>query len=236
MMRPSPPSWTTEIWERMRRHFLLKLFGTTAFTWVFFLGYFHLLRYPAHEVVVMPLTALDHWIPFQPWTLVAYLSLWVYVGMAPGLQWTLREVVVYALWMIALCLTGLGLFYAWPTQVPALVQHHSDFPGFALLRGVDAPQNACPSLHVATAMFTAIRASDVLRRARTPMALRLFNIVWFLAIAWSTLAIGQHVVMDVLAGALLGSVFAWMSLRWRPDPAAEMRRVAPRIAPRAAAI
>jgi len=236
MASSPPPSWTAEIGQRMRRHFVLKFIGTSICCCVFFIGYFQVLRNPAYAVTVMPLTALDHWIPFQPWTLVAYLSLWVYVGMAPGLQWTLREVVVYALWMIALCLTGLGLFYAWPTQVPALVQHHSDFPGFALLRGVDAPQNACPSLHVATAMFTAIRASDVLRRARTPMALRLFNIAWFLAIAWSTLAIGQHVVMDVLAGALLGSVFAWMSLRWRPDPAAEMRRVAPRTAPRAAAI
>ena len=227
MVSFQPLPWTVELGERMRRHFLFKFLGTTVCCCIFFIGYFHVLRHPAYDVAVMPLTALDHWIPFQPWTLVAYLSLWVYVGFAPGLQWTLRELVVYALWMMALCTAGLGFFYWWPTQVPAMVQHASDFPGFALLRGVDAPQNACPSLHVATAMFTAIRAEDVLRRARAPMWLRLFSAFWFLAIAWSTLAIRQHVVLDVLAGAALGGLFAWMSLRWRPDPVAEMRR-APR--------
>lgn len=126
-----PLPWTAEFGQRMRRHFVLKFIGTSICCCIFFIGYFHVLRHPAYEVTVMPLTVLDHWIPFQPWTLVAYLSLWVYVGMAPGLQWTVREVVVYALWMIALCLTGLGIFYGWPTQVPTLVQHHSDFPGFA---------------------------------------------------------------------------------------------------------
>ena len=54
---PPPPPWTTEIGLRMRRHFLLKLFGTTAFVWAFFVGYFYLLRHPAHPVFVMPLLA-----------------------------------------------------------------------------------------------------------------------------------------------------------------------------------
>ena len=216
MMRPSPPSWTTEIWERMRRHFLLKLFGTTAFTWVFFLGYFHLLRYPAHEVVVMPLTALDHWIPFQPWTLGAYLSLWLYVGVAPGLQLTFRELVVYGLWAAALCLTGLGIFYACPTAVPPLTFDVSGYAGFQMLQGVDASGNACPSMHVAVAVFTAIRINAVLRRARTPALLRVLNWIWLAAIVYSTLAVKQHVVLDVLAGAALGLAFVGPSLRWRP--------------------
>jgi membrane-associated phospholipid phosphatase len=57
-----------------------------------------------------------------------------------------------------------------------------------------------------------------LRRARTPPWLRLGNWLWFLLIAYSTLAIKQHVVLDVAAGALLGLVFAPLSLRWRPRP------------------
>ena len=202
----------------MRRMLALKLVGVTAFTWLFFIAYFHLLRHPVNPVLVMPLTALDHLIPFQPQALFAYLSLWVYVGTAPGMQMTFVELVVYGLWAAALCLAGLACFYFWPTQVPPLLVDVTAFAGFATLQGVDAAGNACPSMHVAIAMFTVIRLEDVLRRAGAPGTLRLVNVAWFVAIAASTLLVKQHVVLDVAAGALLGIAFAWPSMRWRPAP------------------
>lgn len=212
--------WTAEIALRIRRHFLLKLAGTSFFTWLFFVAYFHLLRHPVHPVLVMPLTPVDHMIPFQPWMLFPYLSLWVYVGFAPGLQRTFAELVVYGVWVVGLCLAGLAFFYAWPTAVPAVALDVSAYAGFAMLQGVDAAGNACPSMHVAVAIFTAARLDDVLRQARTPQVFRVLNALWFLAIAWSTLAIKQHVVLDALAGAALGMAFALPSLRWRPRPLA----------------
>ena len=216
MSPPPAPTWKATVGLRMRRHFALKLVGTTVFTWIFFIGYFHVLRNPVYPVTVMPLTALDHLVPFQPHTLGIYLSLWFYVGIAPGLQLTLSELIAYALWVGALCLTGLGLFYFWPTEIPLLMPHTADFAGFDLLRGVDAAGNACPSMHVAVAMFTAIWVDTLLRLEHTPAWPRLLNAAWFLAIAYSTLAIKQHVVLDVLAGALLGAAFAVPALRWRP--------------------
>jgi membrane-associated phospholipid phosphatase len=212
----SLPSWRVEIWLRIRRHLALKLVGTTVFTWLFFIGYFHLLRQPVNPITVMPLTALDRLIPFQPQALVAYFSLWVYVGVAPGLQPRFNELLAYGLWIGALCLSGLAFFYVWPTQVPPMLSEISDFPGFAILQGVDAAGNACPSMHVAVAIFTAIWVDHILRQVRTPLWPRLLNAAWFAAIAYSTLAIKQHVVLDALAGAVLGIVFALASLRWRP--------------------
>lgn len=179
-------------------------------------GYFLVLHHPAYAVIVMPLTPVDLMIPFQPHWLFVYLSLWLYVGVGPGLQLTLTELMVYTLWLGALCLAGLVTFYLWPTQVPPNTLYTSDFPGIEMLRRVDAAGNACPSLHVAAAMFTAIRVEDILRWARTPLVLRLLNLAWFAAIAYSTLAVKQHVVIDVLVGALFGVVFALPSLRWRP--------------------
>lgn len=209
-------AWTAEITLRLRRLLVLKIVGTTAWIWSFFVGYFYLLRHPAYPMMVMPLTPLDHLIAFQPYALFAYLTLWVYVGVAPGLQRTFIELLVYGLWVGALCVTGLALFYLWPTQVPPSELDVSGFPGFSILQGIDASGNACPSMHVAVAIFTAIWVDHLLREARAPMFMRLLNGVWFAAIAYSTLAIKQHVVLDAVAGALLGIAFALPSLRWRP--------------------
>lgn len=208
-----PAAWPSDLGQRLWRYPVLKFIGVSAFMWVFFQAYFHLLRHPAYPVFEMPLTALDRLIPFQAQALAAYLSLWLYVGLAPGLLLTLRELVIYGLWAAALCLTGLAFFYFWPTAVPPRAIDVSGFPGFAMLKGLDASGNACPSLHVAASMFTAIWIDRLLRIAQAPRALRGSNLLWFIAIAYSTVAIGQHVVLDVAGGLALGAVFAALSLR-----------------------
>jgi membrane-associated phospholipid phosphatase len=212
-----PPSWQAEIAFRMRRHLALKLIGTTAVIWIFFIGYFHLLRHVAYPVTVMPLTPLDGLVPIAPWAIVPYLTLWFYVGIAPGLQRTFVQLVVYGLWSALLLVIGLGIFYRWPTMIPTFVFERSGYPGFDLLRGIDAPGNACPSMHVAFAMFTALWIDVLLRECRVPAPWRLVNALWFLAIAYSTIAIRQHVVLDAVAGAALGAAVAVPSIRWRPQ-------------------
>jgi hypothetical protein len=212
----SPAPWVAELALRMRRHLWLKLLGTTVWIWLFFLGYFHLLRHATYPVTVMPVTPLDSIIPVSPIALAPYLTLWFYVGIAPGLQRTFRALLAYGLWAGLLCAVGLALFYRWPTQVPAFVFDRAGLPGFALLQGIDAPGNACPSMHVAFAMFSAIWIDVLLRECRVPSSLRYVNWLWFAAITYSTVAIRQHVVVDALAGALLGGVFAVPSLLWRP--------------------
>ena len=208
-------SWTTELAFRLRHIFWLKLIGTTACTWVFFIAYFHLLRNPANPVTTMPLTVVDGWVDFQAWALVPYLSLWLYVGIAPGLQRSFASLFIYGLWCGAMCVTGLLIFYVWPTQIPTF-HATGDAPGMAMLKGVDAAGNACPSMHEAVALFTALWIDRIFVHIGAPIWLRLGNAIWFLTIAYSTLAMRQHVAIDVVAGAALGGVFAWASLRWSP--------------------
>ena len=200
----------------MRRHLFFKATGTTLWTWAFFVGYFHLLRHVTYPVTIMPLTPLDAAMPAVPAAIVPYLSLWIYVGIAPGLQRTFRELLAYGLWAGLLCTTGLAIFYRWPTRIPPLLFASSGFPGFDLLAGIDAAGNACPSMHVAIALFSAIWSDVLLRECRTPAALRAVSWTWFAAITFSTMAIRQHVLVDVVAGALLGVAFAVPSLAWRP--------------------
>jgi hypothetical protein len=202
----------------MRRHLVLKTLGITAFMWLFFLAYFYLLRHPARPVIVMPLTALDRAIPFQPGLLAAYVSLWIYVGIPPGLMLSLREALTYGAWMGSLCLVGLACFYFVPTEVPhlAVATDLAQHAGFALLQGVDAGGNACPSLHVACATFSAAWVHQMLRATGARRVFFVVNAAWLALIVYSTLAIKQHVAIDALAGAALAAVFAWPSLRWHP--------------------
>lgn len=199
------------------RHFLwLKAVGISLFCWIFFIAYFHLLRHPQSMPLQMPLTALDQAIAFGPWALGPYLSLWFYVGIPVCLQANLRHAIVYGGWAGALCLAGLACFYFVPTAVPALevAPDMAVHLGFSMLQGIDAAGNACPSLHVATALFSAVWVDRLLRDVNAPVWPRALNVGWFLLIAYSTLAIKQHVVLDVAAGALLGAVFAAASRSW----------------------
>jgi membrane-associated phospholipid phosphatase len=217
---------------RARRYFVVTVIATSVLIGLFFIGYFHVLRHPAYPLTVMPLTALDGLIPFQPYAFFAYLSLWVYVGFGPGLQRTYTDLFVYGLWMGALCLTGLALLYLWPTEVPPMTLDVSAFPGIAMLRRVDAVANACPSMHVATAAFTAIRVHEVLRCVHSPLWLRALNWTWCGAIIYSTLAIKQHVVLDVAAGAVLGVAFAFASIALASRYASRGGVSSPVVAPR----
>lgn len=221
---PAPAAWHQELLRRVRQRFWLKFTGISAFMWLFFVGYFHVLRHPVRPVTEMPLTLLDEWVSFQPTALVAYVSLWLYVGIPAGLMPSLRQLVAYGLWVGAVCAVGLASFYAFPTAVPSpeLPPDVALHTGFALLQGVDAAGNAFPSLHVATALFSAFWIDWLLRRLHAPWPPRVVNGVWVLLIIYSTMAIKQHVALDVVGGALLALLFVWPSMRWFPaDPTAE---------------
>jgi membrane-associated phospholipid phosphatase len=209
------PLWK-EFGARLRRGFIRTTLSTSLLTGLFFIAYFAVQRHPSHVALLMPRTALDVMIPFQPVALLAYVTLWIYIGIGPGLQRTVREFAAYGAWLCGLCASGLIIFYLWPTRVPAFVSVATGFPGFGTLHRVDETGNACPSMHVAVAIFTVVRVDEVMRAMRLPVAMRLANAAWFALIVYSTLAIKQHVVLDVVAGAILGMLFAVMSLRWRP--------------------
>ena len=204
--------WKTALAARMRCHLLLKVLGTTAVIGLFFVAYFHLLHHPEYAVRTVPLTALDRIIPFEPSALFVYLTLWLYVGTGPGLQPDLRALLAYGLWIAGLCAAGLLIFLFWPTNVPPTDVDLSRYAGFSMLRGMDAAGNAFPSMHVATATFTMLRLREVWRRIGAPALLQVASLTWCLAIVVSTLFIKQHVVLDVISGALLGAAFAIASL------------------------
>lgn len=218
---PASPTagWGWRIWQRLRFQTPLKAVGTTAFMYLFFRAYFELLESPRTIATVMPQIWLDDWVQFTPSAFPVYLSLWVYVSLAPALLGNLRALIGFGFWVAALCLTGLAIFWAWPTQTPTFNMDWSLYPGLALIKGVDAAGNAFPSLHVASAVFSACWLQRSLRELHSPAWVRWASALHCVAIAWSTMATLQHVALDVLGGTVLGLVFAAASLAHIRDTA-----------------
>ena len=207
--------WYRQAAAVIPRHLYLKSLGTPLFISLFFGAYLYLLKEPAYPATVMPIIFLDRLIGFQPLALPLYISLWVYVSLPPSLLATRRELFCYVMAMAGTCLAGLIVFYFWPTVVPAANIDWAQYPGVDFLKNVDASGNACPSLHVATAVFSGIWLHHLLRRFGAPPWILIFNAVWCTAIIYSTLATRQHVAVDVLAGLALGVLAAYLSLRHR---------------------
>jgi membrane-associated phospholipid phosphatase len=199
---------------RLRLWWPAKLLGITVGMTAFFTAYFRLLQHPLYPVTIMPLTAVDRLIGFWPESLPLYFSLWFYVSLAPALMIDRRELVSYALAAVGISVVGLATFLFWPTAVPPLEADWSRHPGFAFLKSVDATGNACPSLHAAFAVFTAVSFDRLLGEMDMGRPFRALNGLWCTGILYSTLATRQHVSLDVLVGAALGATVAGAHLHW----------------------
>lgn len=207
--------WYRQAAAAIFTHIYLKSIGTPLFIGLFFGAYFYVLKNPVYPITVMPVIVLDRLIPFQPLAFYAYISLWVYVSLPPALLASRRELYGYGVAMAATCLAGLAVFYFWPTAVPPADIDWARYPGMEFLKNLDASGNACPSLHVATVVFSGMWLHRLLRRFGAPWWMLLINGGWCAGIVYSTLAVRQHVAVDVLAGLALGLLAGWLSLRGR---------------------
>lgn len=208
-----PLPWYMQAARTVPTHFFLKGSGTTVFIAVFFAAYFYLLKHPARAVTLMPVTWLDDAVGIEPLALLFYLSLWVYVSLPPVFLASRRELFRYGLAIGGTCVTGLAVFYFWPTAVPPPDIDWARYPDLLFLKNLDAAGNACPSLHVATALFSGIWLHHLLKQFSAPAWPIFVNWTWCIGIVYSTMATRQHLAVDVGAGIVLGLAGAWLSLR-----------------------
>lgn len=180
---------------------------------VFFWAYLFLLKNPVFPVTIMPLTMMDRWIGFLPLALVPYLSLWIYCSLPVMLMPARTRLLNFGVWIGLMCLFALVIFYWWPNAVPPAHIDWVQYPGVAFLKEMDAAGNACPSLHVAAAVYSSFWLFWLMRELRLGWRTQLIQVLWGVAIVYSTMATKQHVSLDVLAGTVLGAVFAWIA-RW----------------------
>ncbi len=81
---------------------------------------------------------------------------------------------------------------------------------YEVILAYDEPRNAFPSLHAALALIAGLAVS---RCCRYHPVARLFVWLWVLGIFWSTIALRQHVVLDLIGGTIV-AVGAWFFVGW----------------------
>lgn len=196
-----------DILSAVATHFWFKCFGSLGFIAVFFSAYIFLLKHPFYPVFIVPVTMIDQLIGVKPWALTFYFSLWLYTSLPIMLMTTRREIVRYGVRIGGLCLAALMIFFFWPSAVPPANIDWARYPGLLFLKGIDAAGNACPSLHVAAAVFTWMWLQRYL--ATSGNGWRIFNTCWCAAIVYSTMATKQHMAIDVAGGIFLAAVYIW---------------------------
>ncbi len=158
----------------------------------------------------LPLTAIDAWVPFLPFTGWWYASSYLLLGWAfvviDGLDRATR--LLYAL--AAVQLAAAIVFVAYPVVYPRelAVLPPDTWPVHAALvsfwHTIDTPANCLPSLHVTTGLLSLAAFLHGRPRRHLPVAV----LIAVLSIA-STMTFKQHYLADLVAGAVL----SWIAYR-----------------------
>lgn len=199
----SSARWPRALWLRCITLFPLKLLGNTVATLGFFPLYFWIMK-NAGQAWVLPLTGFDRLIAFWPAALPVYLSLWGYIALPVLLAKDKRELWSFSFGCAAMTVFALVVFWLMPTAIPNFTIDATPGSSLHFLKTVDAAGNAFPSLHVSFSVFTCIALARQLRDVGAPAWLHLFNVAWAVGIVYSTMAVRQHVLIDVLGGLALG--------------------------------
>lgn len=206
----SSTRWLRALWLRCKTLWPLKLVGNTVATIGFFPLYFWIMK-NAGQAWVLPLTAFDRLIAFWPAVLPIYLSLWGYIALPVLLAKDKRELWSFSFGCAAMTAFALVVFWFMPTAIPNFTIDATPGTSLHFLKTVDSAGNAFPSLHVSFSVFACIVLARQLRDAAAPAWLRLFNVAWAVAIVYSTMAVRQHVLIDVLGGLALGLALGFVS-------------------------
>ena len=201
--------WQRALGRRVATLWPLKLVGNTFATVGFFVLYFQVMQHRLPDAWILPLTPLDRWLELRVWALPLYGSLWLYLALPVAFARDMGELNAFTLRAAAMSAIALTVFWFWPTAVPIFVIDGELHPALHFLKTTDAAGNAFPSLHVSFSVFACAVLMRQLREVGAPSWMHLLNVAWAVGIVYSTLAIRQHVAIDVAGGLVLGLAFCW---------------------------
>lgn len=177
---------------------------------------------PIYPPKPIPMTAIDRIVPFQPWWIVPYLSMYPLLVLAPLFSTTIAQLRRYALGTALMFLIAGVCFFLWPVSYPRPRLMETAPALYRLITQLDQPINSLPSLHAALtafALFYSARIFADLPRHQRRLLLTI-GWLWAVLILYGTLATKQHYLADLPPGIVL----AWVSDRivWRKRVSTEI--------------
>lgn len=191
----------------------LKAVGTMSFIALFFVLYFYLLTHHFFPITIIPISIIDEWISFDGQFLYLYLSLWVYVSLPAAVMKTKKELFQYGFYAAILSAVGIVFYIFFPTTIPQINADWGGSSDMSWLKSMDMGGNAFPSMHVASAVFSFFWFNEQLKEMRGAKIISYVSFLWCMGIIYSTLAIKQHLLIDVLGGLVLGISVALLTLQ-----------------------
>lgn len=174
--------------------FRLKLILFFGFLFLIFYGATN--RYPIFEPKLLPLTPIDDFFGFHPWTVWIYISDY-FLMFCPPFFIKKREVVERLIKAVVInFLLHFPIFFLIPTTMirPPLVEENLTNTVFHFMRLIDTPVNCFPSQHVSLCFVMAMVFLNYKKK------IGVLFLVWAVLISLSTMTTKQHYMWDVLGG------------------------------------
>lgn len=188
---------------RFKSELRLKLFLLVALNVIVWTPYIMLQRIHFFEPTEMPLSFLDRAVPFIPSAVWIYFSIYALMPIGPFLMNNREHIFRYSFGVVAISAFAAFIFFFWPTICLRPSAPAAD-PLYRALISIDRPSHAFPSLHAAFAVFSCLCVVEVGRGLGWNRSRQIGFIMWTALILIATLATRQHVLVDVVAGSILG--------------------------------
>lgn len=143
------------------------------------------------------------------WFYVSFYGLLVWAGLKVTFPYFLRYVTTIG-WV---ALVSHACYMLHPTGVSRAGVDGSSHWLYSAVVGFDAPVNAAPSLHASLSVVAGLALWH-----GAALWSRLFIWGWVLGILWSTIALRQHLAIDLITGASLAIVCWWLSKKYSLKP------------------
>ena len=163
-----------------------------------------------------PQIELDKLIPFLPWMIIPYATLYLYYPMAAILgmrdETTQRENIIFHQTILLLTWVIFVIFLILPVEVTLRSEISGAELGiwqglYDLLHTVDTPWNAWPSLHIVQSLLALLVVSRWYNSESKKWHIRILWFSWFMLML-SVVTIKQHFVWDVFSGIVIAMI-AW---------------------------
>lgn len=161
------------------------------------------------EPQLLPMWDLDLAIPFVPWTVLIYLSEYLFFATVYLACRNIANLNKYFYSFLSLQSVSVMIFMLWPTTYPRDLYPLPEglsplvYYPFKTLRNMDTPASCCPSLHVSSVYLCSFLFLNYNKKRFS------FFFNWATAIALTTLTTKQHYIIDVLVGFAMAVLFHW---------------------------